>query len=128
MPARGGDHGAPFVNGLGQRLFDIDILPRLAGQDGRQRMPVIRRGDDDGVEVFAFEDATEILLRCGCLAAFAGANLHAGGEVLVVHDRRPRGTRLRDYRGRIAGPGTLPAAADEADADLVIRAGFAGAD
>ena len=46
-------------------LFDVDILARLAGPDGHQRVPVIRRGDRNGVDGFVFHDAARIGVDLG---------------------------------------------------------------
>jgi hypothetical protein len=53
--ARRIDGHSAFVNVVAARLFNIDILSRLAGPDGHQRMPVIGRGDRDGIEVLVIE-------------------------------------------------------------------------
>jgi hypothetical protein len=34
VPVSGGEHGVAFIDGLGERLLNIHILPGLAGQDG----------------------------------------------------------------------------------------------
>ena len=34
-------------------LFDVDVLARLQAEDGHGRMPVVGRGDGDGVDVLA---------------------------------------------------------------------------
>src|SRR5262249_30352394 len=49
------DGDPALVDVVTARLFDVDILAGLAGPDGHQRMPVIRRGDRDGVEVLVFQ-------------------------------------------------------------------------
>ena len=55
-----GDHRPPFGDARGQRLFDVNVLPRLAGVDGRQRVPVVGCADDDGLDVLAVEDPPEV--------------------------------------------------------------------
>src|SRR5262249_34026196 len=51
MPDR--DAAPAFGDGVAQRLFDVDILARLASPDGHQRVPMIGCGDGDGVERLA---------------------------------------------------------------------------
>ena len=54
--------------GLCQRFFDIDIFPRLAGQDSNPRVPVIGRCNDDAIDVFVVQQSLELFGRPGCLA------------------------------------------------------------
>ena len=58
-----------------RRLFDVDIFAGLTGVDGRKCVPMIGSRDEDGVDVFAIEDATEIAAGVGTFAAefFDGA-------------------------------------------------------
>ena len=45
--ARGVKHRAAFVDGVAGRLFDEHVRASLKGVDRLQRVPVIRRGDND---------------------------------------------------------------------------------
>ena len=49
------DHLAAFGDRQRQRLLAVHVLARLAGVDRHQRVPVVGRGDDDGVDVLAVE-------------------------------------------------------------------------
>ena len=49
-------------------LLDVDILARLHGPDAGQRMPVVRRGDADGVDVLRLQQLADVLV---------GLHLHA---------------------------------------------------
>ena len=60
VAARGVDHDAALADGERERLFDVDVLARLARHDRRQRVPVIGRADDHRVDVLAIEDAAEV--------------------------------------------------------------------
>src|SRR5262249_14950754 len=74
-------HDAPaFPDVVADRLLDINVLARLHGPDGGQRVPVIRRRDADGVDRFIVHDAPQILhdARLGALA-FHG-ELHRGTD------------------------------------------------
>ena len=52
---RGLDHLASFPDGHRRVLLDVNVLARLAGPDGGQRVPVFRRGDDHGVHLLVVE-------------------------------------------------------------------------
>jgi hypothetical protein len=59
--AGGFDQDATFFDVVAEGFFDINILAGLAGPDRHQRMPVVRRGDAEHVEVFVFESLADIL-------------------------------------------------------------------
>jgi hypothetical protein len=103
-------------------LFDIDVFTRLAGPNGNQRMPVVARGDGNGVEFLVVERLPNVLrgLGHGLLPAgdrFCGAS-HLG---CVWIDQ------IRDLDFFLAGPGghvisAAAAGAGDADADRVVGA------
>ena len=45
----------------------VDVLAGLAGVDGLQGVPVVRRADDDGVDVLAVEQLAVVVCTCGGL-------------------------------------------------------------
>ena len=55
------DHRPALDDRHGQRLLDVDVLARVAGGDHLDRVPVVGRGDHDGVDVLAIEHRAEIL-------------------------------------------------------------------
>ena len=55
------DHLAAFPHGVRRRLLDEHVLAGLEPPDGGERVPVIGRGDDDGVDVLVVEDAAQVL-------------------------------------------------------------------
>jgi hypothetical protein len=57
------DHLTPFGERVCRRLLDVHVLARLQRPYGRERMPVVRRGDDHRVDVLVVEHAAEILLE-----------------------------------------------------------------
>ena len=61
VPPRRLDDPPALAHGHRQRLLDIDVLPRGAGHRRLDRVPVVRRGDDHGVDVLAVEQAAEVL-------------------------------------------------------------------
>ena len=55
------DHLAAFPHRVRRGLLDVDVLAGLQRPDRRERVPVIRGGDDDGVDVLVVEDAAHVL-------------------------------------------------------------------
>src|SRR5207249_4129711 len=53
---------------MGDGLLDIDVFACLNGPDGRQRMPVVGRGDGDHVDGFILQQLSDV-----------GETVHAGG-------------------------------------------------
>ena len=61
------DDPTSLGNVVRQRLLAIDVLARLRGQDAGDRVPMVRRGNHDGVDVFAFDDLAEVRIRVAAL-------------------------------------------------------------
>ena len=61
VPRRRLDHLAAFPHRVRRGLLDVDVLAGLERPDGGERVPVVRRGDDDGVDVLVVEHAPQIL-------------------------------------------------------------------
>ncbi len=59
---------AAFINVVGKRLLDINILAGLASPDGSQRMPVVGGGNGDGVNVLVLERFADVLVGPGPFA------------------------------------------------------------
>ena len=93
---RGGHHGAAFADGVGQRLLDEDVFAGLAGVDGGQRVPVVRRGHHHGVEIFALQQLAEIVELLGLVALRLFDGRRGGVEVRFDRDRRRRRRPRRD--------------------------------
>ena len=53
-------------------FFDVDVLAGVEGHHGHGRVPVVGRGDDDGVDGFIVEEAAEILISFGLLSSGVG--------------------------------------------------------
>jgi len=78
LPDRG-DELLALGDGIGQRLFEVDVLARFGRGDGVGRVPEVGRNDEDAVEVFAGQELAEIAvggdaLR-GVLAGLEGVDL-----------------------------------------------------
>lgn len=68
-----GLHGlAAFPAIVALRFFDVHVLAGLAAPDGRQRMPVRRGRNQDGIHRLVVEHLTEILHALGDLPILAG--------------------------------------------------------
>src|SRR4051812_33716613 len=57
------DAFSPLVGIVANRLFNVDVLARLAGPDGDQRVPMVTGGDRDHVEGLIFKDFADVLRR-----------------------------------------------------------------
>src|SRR5207302_3497290 len=87
----GGD--AAFVDVVAARLLDVDVLLRLAGPDGHQSVPVVGRGDRDGVEAAVLQRLADVLHTLRRVAALLldrldGAVPEAGVGIDEVDDAR----------------------------------------
>ena len=50
-------HRLGFDKAVGDRLLAVDVLAGFAGGDERDGVPVVGRGDDDGVNVLLLEQS-----------------------------------------------------------------------
>jgi hypothetical protein len=71
--AHGFDELASLVNRQRNRLFAIHILAGGGGVTARQRVPVIRSGDDDGVDIAPGEQLAIIVVGCAAAISAAGS-------------------------------------------------------
>ena len=60
--ARSLDTLPPFEHVMAAGLLDVHVLPRLAGPDGNQGMPVVRRRDGNRIHVLALEQFPDVLI------------------------------------------------------------------
>ena len=73
--ARRLDHPPAFDDVVAGRLLDVDILAGLAGQHGQQRVPVVGRGDRDGVDRLVVEQRRKSFSVRGALPVAASTAL-----------------------------------------------------
>ena len=109
-----------------ERLLDVDVLAGLAGHDGRQRVPVIGRADDDRVDVLAVEHAAEVARRQ--LGRLLEVLVDALARVFVIcsSSTSQSATHCAPSAQRVAQIAAAhAAAADQADADAPVGAGDA---
>ena len=112
---RGLDHVRTFFEVLDHRLFDVDVLARLHGVDGDARVPVIRRGDDHGVDVRPRQHLTVIARGEDVVAP----HLLRPFQSSVVDIRDGHQFRAGDAERRARVPHALPSRANQRDLDAV---------
>ena len=111
-------HLGAFFDRVRDRLLDIDVLARLNGVERHHLVPVIRRADQDGVDLAVVEDAPVL----GRLERGRAGNLRGLEESRLEHvtdrDDFDAGDRLE-----LAHQPARPAAgADDRDADAGVGA------
>ena len=68
---RRGHELAALEDIMGTRLLAVHVLARLAGPNADERVPVVGRGDGDGVDGFVFEQLADVGEAGGALLAGA---------------------------------------------------------
>ena len=111
-------HGPAFLDAVCQRLLAVDVLAGLAGENGRNPMPVIGSRDDHGVDVLAVEHAAKI---ASTSAGSATGRRPGAVEVGIVDVANRRDLDLRETFERVDQAGSHAADADEAQHDLLAR-------
>jgi hypothetical protein len=81
MPRRF-DEAPAFPDVVAHRFFDVDVLAGLHCPDRGERMPVVRRGDSDGVDFLVVHDAAQVLHdgRGGAALSLGRTRDGAGGD------------------------------------------------
>ncbi len=124
--ARDVHHHAALADRQRQGLLDVDVLARLAGHHRRQRVPVVRRADDDRVDVGSVEHAAEVpghqFGRLREVPRHQILDLRALRVIDVTerHDLRAQAQRLAQVAGAHA------AATDQPHADAAVGAAHLG--
>ena len=90
------DYGFAFGDRLHHRLLAIDVLAGVEGVDADAGVPVVRRGDDDGIDVLARQDLAVVARR-----------EDAGRR--TVRGRGSAGRRRRRMTAASSTPGTFSA-------------------
>ena len=111
------DDRPPFGDGMRQRLFDVDVLAGGAGEHGRRGMPMVRRGDQYGVDVVAIERAAKIAIR----RALAARPIARATRVAVVHVASSDELHARGALHPVGDQPAAAAASDQRDAHAVVR-------
>src|SRR5205823_6484922 len=77
------DQQLAFARVVPTRLFHVDMLAGLHGEQRRRRVPMVGRGDHERVHVFVLERLAEVAQAFGSFALSAGD----GGDALGEHQR-----------------------------------------
>src|SRR5207249_486277 len=104
-----------LVDGVGQWLFEVDVLARLEGPQGREGVHVVRRADDDGLDVFLVEEAAKVLVEAGPRVGLPG---RAGA--VDVHVAQGDDVLAADA-GQVLG--AAAGGADDAEVEAVVGGG-----
>ena len=92
------DHAPAFDEVVRDRLLDVDVLARLAGPDGRQGVPVVGRGDHQGVDIAILQDTAHVLLDARLPLLVAGPTPALRHHVVIRIDN---GDDLRPFSNRV---------------------------
>ena len=111
-------HRAPLIDRFRQRLFHVDVFAGLARQDCRQRVPMIRRRDQDYVHIFAVQHAAKIFYDFWPFISFILANLDALGAVGIVNVANDRAVNFRVQKKTFQVTAPHPARTDQPKPDL----------
>ena len=84
MLARCGDHQPRLSGVVAAGFFDVNMLTGLAAKNGRRRVPEVRRGDGDGVEVRIVKHAPQIGDATARCRLALGDNRQAVGGAVVI--------------------------------------------
>ena len=124
--AHGLHHRPAFQHGMRHGFLAVNILAGPGRRNGHERVPMIRRGDDDGINILPRQQIAEILVG---VAAFVGAGigvLGVGGFHGLFRQLQPGAVHIAhgehaDVLARETGVHqavTLLADTDEAEGDL----------
>src|SRR5271166_2928981 len=80
------DEDAPLVHVMADRFLELDLFAGLPRPDGRQRVPVVGRGDRHNIDALVFKHLADVLLVFGGLASLALDGFHgaADGGLIAV--------------------------------------------
>src|SRR5262249_45673461 len=116
------DNAPALADVVANRLLDVHILAILHRPDGRQCMPVIRRGDGHDIDVLILDDAANILLEVGSVALRPLNSFHGR----IDHTRIGIANRRDDAIVAVGEAADMahaaPAHADNGDPKLVVGA------
>ena len=79
------NHRLRLDEAVRDRLLAINILPRLAGGDEWNRVPVVRRADDDAINIFTIKQGAKIFIDFRRATLLFHHVCHCGFGVLAIH-------------------------------------------
>jgi hypothetical protein len=122
VAAGGFDHAAAFVNGDRQRLFAINVFAGVAGGNGLNCVPVVRRGDDHGIEISPLEQLAEVAIGLSL-----ASELFVGPGQIRLEDVAQRDdVHIAVFEKRVEQLRAAVAHADETEADAFVYSQGAG--
>ncbi len=120
--AGGGDHQFALAQVVAAGFLDIDMLAGRAGQDGGGRVPVIGRGNGNGVHVGLIQDGAEVLHALGFPLPASWRRRRRLFHSAAVHvaDVADLGVGQGEVTGDVGHAAGV--AADDGDHDLLVGA------
>ena len=104
-------------------LLDVDVLAGLHGPDGGQRVPVVRGGDGDRVDVLVVEDAAHVGLDLRPLAGLLKDSRGGGFRAPAVGIDQRGDLDVGDGQNLLDMGGAPGAHANDGEAYAIVRAG-----
>ncbi len=83
--ARGTDHCAAFVDGMTDRLFDVNMCAHFNSGDHNQRVPVVRRADNDDFGFLFCQQFAVILIELWLIAGELGDFSGGRCDLIFIH-------------------------------------------
>jgi hypothetical protein len=118
--ACGRDGLLAFPDAVTNRLFHVNIFARLARPDRHQRVPVIRRGGGDRVDLLAFEKFPNIGITGGSRLAGAGDDPRGSLQNGRIHIAKRRNSYARQRKILVDVKAAAVVAADLREADVLV--------
>jgi hypothetical protein len=119
VAAYGIGDGTTLGNRVGDWFFQIDMFSRADGSQSQQRVPVIRRGDGYGIDIFARKKLAEILIgRTGALALDRLRLFSRRGSTSTMHIAYGDELRLRIFSPLVYMVAAVATDADHRELDL----------
>jgi hypothetical protein len=107
------------------KILDVDVLARPQGVAGHRAVPVLRRGDENAVDVVAGQDLVVVAIRVDPDVLFVGAGLPGSLEPRVAHvadgdDLHVLLAGLAEAHDGVTVAAAHAPGADDADADRLV--------
>ena len=115
----GVDHREAFLDRAAGGLLGVHVFAGLAGVNHHDRVPVIRGGDNDGVDVLAFEDLSIVLVGEG----ISTDDLRVAGDVVGIDVAERADLDARHVVEAADVIAATAAGANIGDDDLIVGAG-----
>ena len=114
---------AGFVHRMGHRLLAVHVLAKLHRRHRRQRMVVVRRADDHGVDVFLLEHLPPVAVTASLAGPlpgrFDGLDRPREGRLFHVAERHDVYARIAEHSAQVRP--AAPSGPDQPDVDSLAR-------